>query len=31
VRHLEENVKGATIRLTDEEFDTIRRSNEGGG
>ena len=29
VRHLEENVQGATIRLTDEEFDTIRRSGEG--
>jgi aryl-alcohol dehydrogenase-like predicted oxidoreductase len=26
VRHLEENAQGATIQLTDEEFDTIRRS-----
>ena len=31
VRHLEENVQGATIRLTDEEFDTITRSRSGEG
>jgi pyridoxine 4-dehydrogenase len=28
VRHLEEDVQGATIRLTQEEFDTIRRAAE---
>jgi pyridoxine 4-dehydrogenase len=27
VQHLEENVQGATIRLTDEEFDTIARNS----
>jgi len=30
VRHLEDNVRGATIRLTDAEFDAIARNSDSG-
>jgi pyridoxine 4-dehydrogenase len=31
VKHLEDDVQGATIRLTDAEYDTISRSSGSGG